>query len=61
MRAYDIADPYRPEEVAVFVPEAPKGAPTGAIQLNDVFVDERQIVYAVDRHIGGLYILEMGF
>ena len=61
LRAYDIADPYRPEEVAVFVPPAPKGAPTGAIQLNDVFVDERQIVYAVDRHIGGLYVLEMGF
>ena len=43
------------------MPEAPKGAPTGAIQLNDVFVDERGIVYTVDRHIGGLYVLEMGF
>ncbi len=29
------------------------------IQLNDVFVDERQIVYTVDRMIGGLYIYEM--
>jgi hypothetical protein len=28
------------------VPTAPRGAPTGAVQLNDVFVDERQIVYA---------------
>ena len=35
--------------------------PTGTIQLNDVFVDERGIVYTVDRHIGGLYILEMDF
>ena len=61
LRAYDIADPYRPEEVGVFVPATPRGAPTGAVQLNDVFVDERQIVYAVDRHIGGLYILEMDF
>ena len=61
LRAYDIADPYRPKEVGAFVPAAPRNAPTGAIQLNDVFVDERQIVYAVDRHIGGLYILEMGF
>jgi hypothetical protein len=26
-----------------------------------VFVDEREIVYTVDRHIGGLYILEMDF
>ena len=61
LRAYDISDPYRPNEVAAFVPAAPRGAPTGAIQLNDVFVDERQIVYAIDRHMGGLYILEMGF
>jgi hypothetical protein len=26
-----------------------------------VFVDERQIVYTVDRHAGGLYTLEMEF
>jgi hypothetical protein len=31
------------------------------VQLNDVFVDERQIVYTVDRHTGGVYILEMDF
>ena len=61
LRGYDISDPYRPEEVGAFVPAAPRDAPTGATQLNDVFVDERQIVYAVDRHIGGLYILEMEF
>ena len=49
------------EAIATFVPPAPHGAPTGTIQLNDVFVDEREIVYTVDRHIGGLYILEMDF
>ena len=27
------------------MPPAPRGAPTGAIQINDVFVDEREIVY----------------
>jgi hypothetical protein len=43
------------------MPPAPACAPTGTIQINDVFVDERGIVYAVDRHIGGLYILEMDF
>jgi len=43
------------------MPPAPPGAPTGTIQMNDVFVDEREIVYAVDRHIGGLYTLEMDF
>ena len=61
LRAFDISDPYRPTEVAHFVPAAPRGAPTGAIQLNDVFVDERGIVYVVDRHVGGLYVLEMDF
>jgi len=59
VRAYDLLNPYQPKEVAYFVPAAPAGARTGAVQLNDVYVDERRIVYAVDRHIGGLYILEM--
>ncbi|HEY2531436.1 MAG TPA: hypothetical protein VGJ20_26475 [Xanthobacteraceae bacterium] len=61
LRAYDISNPYRPEEVGIFMPPAPPGAPTGTIQMNDVFVDERSIVYTVDRHVGGLYILEMDF
>jgi hypothetical protein len=61
LRAYDISNQYEPKEVAVFVPPAPAGAPQGTIQLNDCFVDERQIVYTVDRHAGGLYVLEMGF
>jgi hypothetical protein len=61
LRAFHISDPYRPKEVGVFVPKAPQLAPRGTIQLNDVFVDEREIVYTVDRHVGGLYILEMDF
>ena len=61
LRAYDISYPYAPKEVATFVPPPPKGTPAGAVQLNDVFVDERQVVYTVDRHTGGLYILEMDF
>jgi hypothetical protein len=61
LRAYDIANPYQPKEIGVFIPPAPTNAPTGTIQINDVFVDERAIVYCVDRHTGGLYILEMDF
>jgi hypothetical protein len=61
LRAYDISNPYAPKEVGAFVPPAPKGTPAGAVQLNDVFVDERAIVYTVDRHTGGLYTLEMDF
>jgi hypothetical protein len=61
LRAYDITNPYQPKEVAAFVPPAPAMSPVGSIQLNDCFVDERKIVYTVDRFSGGLYILEMDF
>ncbi|MBA2963134.1 hypothetical protein GON04_01480 [Ramlibacter sp. MAH-25] len=59
VRVYDTRDPYRVEEIAYFVPGAPQLSPAGAVQLNDVFVDERQVVYTVDRFTGGLYTLEM--
>lgn len=59
VRVYDTTDPYRVEEVAYYVPGAPKLSPAGAIQLNDVYVDENRIVYTIDRFGGGLYILEM--
>ena len=59
VRAFDISNPYQPREAAYFVPGAPKLAPSGAIQINDVWVDERGLVYVVDRFVGGLYILEM--
>lgn len=61
LRAFDIANPYQPREVACFVPPAPAKSPAGAIQLNDVFVDERGVVYTVDRFAGGLYVLETDF
>jgi hypothetical protein len=61
LRAYDITNPYQPKEVATFVPPAPAMSPIGSIQLNDCFVDERKVVYTVDRFSGGLYILEMDF
>ncbi len=59
VRAYDLADPYAPQEIAYFVPPAPNGSPAGAVQINDVFVDDRGIVFAADRHTGGLYAIEM--
>ncbi len=59
VRVFDVSNPFRPEEVAYYVPAAPRGSRAGAVQINDVFVDERGIVYAVDRLIGGLYVLEM--
>ena len=61
LRAYDISNAYQPKEVATFVPPGPALSKYASIQLNDVFVDEREIVYTVDRFSGGLYILEMDF
>jgi hypothetical protein len=61
LRAYDISNPFQPKEVGAFVPPGPPMSPAKSIQLNDVFVDERAIVYTVDRFAGGLYILEMDF
>jgi hypothetical protein len=59
VRVYDVSNAYQPQEVAYFVPAAPALSPVGAVQLNDVFVDDRRLVYAVDRFVGGLYIHEM--
>ncbi len=59
VRAFDISDPFRPEAIAWHVPPAPRNSPSGAAQINDVFVDEWGIVYAVDRAVGGLYTFEL--
>jgi hypothetical protein len=58
VRAFDVSNPYQPREIAYFVPGAPAMSRVGAIQINDVWVDERGVVYAVDRFAGGLYVLE---
>jgi hypothetical protein len=59
VRVYDTSNPYQVQEIAYYVPAAPALSPAGSIQLNDVHVDERRIVYTVDRFCGGLYILEL--
>ena len=56
VRVYDIADPYRPEEIAAFLPQTPVGQ--RGCRISDVFVDDRGILYAADRARGGLYVLE---
>ena len=50
VRAVDISNPYQPREVAAYVPPAPRGRPVA--QTNDVFVDRRGFVYAIDRYEG---------
>jgi hypothetical protein len=58
VRAFDVRDPFHPTEIAAFVPPALRKSPVKAAQIKDVLIDERQILYTVDRVIGGLYILE---
>lgn len=63
LRAYDITDPFRPEEVGAWVPPAPErmvdtrpGRPK-VIQSFDVFVDENAVAYVTDYN-AGLCILQ---
>ncbi|MQA95282.1 MAG: hypothetical protein GEV11_11785 [Streptosporangiales bacterium] len=57
VRAYDISDRRRPREIAYNIPAAPSGAPSGTIQINDVYVDDRGVIFAGDRFTGGLHVL----
>jgi hypothetical protein len=59
VRVYNMDNPFKPEEIAHFIPEDPANSRVNCAQINDVFVDENEIVYCVDRFSGGLYCLEM--
>jgi hypothetical protein len=50
LRIIDVADPLSPREVGHFIPEPVGGKP--APQSNDVALDERGLIYVVDRHVG---------
>jgi len=58
VRVYDIKNPYRPETIAYFIPPGPENSRVSTAQMNDVYVDERGVVYAGERWTGGLYCLE---
>jgi hypothetical protein len=50
LRIVDVADPLAPREVASFIPEPAGGR--AAPQTNDVALDDRGLIYLVDRHVG---------
>lgn len=50
LRIVDVADPGAPQEVGHFIPEPARGRV--APQTNDVDVDDRGLVYIVDRYTG---------
>ncbi len=56
LRVVDIKDSSKPTEIGHFIPPPPKGA--AAPQSMDAEVDERGLVYLLDRN-GALDILEV--
>ncbi len=55
LRLVDIADPFSPREVGHYLPDTPKGSQRPS--SNDVTIDDRGIIYLVDR-IHGVDILQ---
>jgi len=55
LRIVDIAKPHAPKEVAYFMPDVPPGSER--VSSNDVTVDDRGLIYLLDR-VRGLHILE---
>jgi hypothetical protein len=59
VRVHDVSNPFRPVELGYYIPAAPEGSRFAAAQINDVYVDENRLIYAIERFTGGLYILEL--
>ena len=70
VRAVDIRDPTRPQEIGYYIPAATDrtdkrcagsgaGRCKGVIQTNNVEVDQRGYIYIVDRARTGMHILEL--
>jgi len=55
LRVVDFSNPHQPKEVAWYQPQPAVGIPR--IQSNDVTVDDRGLIYLLDR-VRGLHILE---
>jgi hypothetical protein len=71
VRVVDIRDPFAPKEVARFIPDVTSNTTEScieiggvercdiAVQTNNVNLDDRGYIYAVDRAATGLHILEL--
>lgn len=71
IRAIDIRNPFSPREVGYFIPEVNENTTESclminerrecdiAIQTNNVNIDDRELIYAVDRASTGLHIVEL--
>ena len=71
VRVVDIRNPFVPKEVARFIPEVTENTTEScididgvrhcdrAIQTNNVNLDDRGYIYALDRASTGLHVLEL--
>jgi hypothetical protein len=50
LRVIDISNPYKPQEVGHYIPRQGRGE--GYTQSNDVFLDQRDFIYLIDRDQG---------
>jgi len=59
LRVWDIREVFNPTQVAFYVPEANANTPNGAYMTNNVDVDNRGLIYIVDRNGAGMDILQL--
>jgi len=57
VRVLDVSNPYRPNEVAHYIPSHDKKKQK-VIQTNDLCIDDRGLIYSIDRIAAGVHILE---
>ena len=59
VRIWDIREPYNPTQVAFYVPEANANTGAAGYMTNNVEVDNRGLIYIVDRNGAGMDILQL--
>ena len=59
VRAWDIREPQAPVEIAFYVPESNALTAPDGYMTNNLEIDDRGFIYAVDRNGAGLDILEL--
>jgi hypothetical protein len=59
VRVWDIREPQAPREIAFYVPVANELTDTDGYMTNNVEIDNRGLIYIVDRNGAGMDILEL--
>ena len=57
VRIFDAGDPLHVVEAAYYVPAPSPAFTKGQVQINDVFVDDRGVIFGCDRFNGGIFVL----